>query len=328
MKKLAITLLVALPSAALAQEAPTARRVDPTNGSVSSVVDRAIVNGTFYTGTLNWFWQAGASGQLSMRGHATTATGGTITHVTACLYSESAFTRRFTATASVVQGVQTIQSITFSRDFPATQFTCHTLTGFDAEILPGEFAVVVSYNKFTSDNLFAGLASTDSGQTFDVQIGSARPPFATGPQGPILIRGVGIKYRLVENEAPPPPPPGCLRDSQTACLLGGRFRVTATWQTATGSGPAQVMFFNGTRAESDQSVFMWFFNGANFEIGIKMVDACTPPFNQFWAFVSGLTNQAFTVTIEDTETGAIWTHSNALGQLPLTEADDAAFDCP
>lgn len=321
MRTLFLALLLASEIAA-AQEAPTAHRID---SDTKAVVDR-----TFYTGALNWIWQAGASGQLSMRGHDSTDNGGTITQVTACLYSESSFTRRFTATASVVQDGQTLQAISFARDFPPTRFTCHTLTGFDAALEPGDFAVVVSYDKFVADNLFAGLASTDAGQTFDVQIGSARPPYATGPQGPIQIRGVGIKYRIDENDDPPPPPPppqGCIRDSQTACLLSNRFRVTVTWQTATDSGPAQVMYFGGARAETDQSVFMWFFNGVNFEMGIKMVDACAV-FAKYWVFVSGLTNQAFTVTIEDTQTGAIWSHANALGQLPITRGDSAAFDCP
>jgi hypothetical protein len=307
---------------------PLALHADAAPYLVQAVVDDAIVDGTFYTGTFNWYWQAGVLGQLSMRGYASTLNGGTITQVTACLFSESSFSRNFTATASVVQGSSTIQSITFSRSFPPNQFTCHTLTGFNATVAPGEFAVLVSYDKFLSDNLFAGLASTDSGQVFDVQIGTARPPFATGPQGPIQIRGVGIRYRIDENDQQPPPPPACIRDAFTACLLNDRFEVTGTWQTAGNSGSAQVMYFGGQRAESNQSVFMWFFNGSNFEIGIKMVTACAPPFEHFWAFVSGLTNQAFTVTITDTQTGMTWTHSNPLGQFPLTEGDTAAFGCP
>jgi len=88
------------------------------------------------------------------------------------------------------------------------------------------------------------------------------------------------------------------------------------------------MYIDGTRAENDQSVFMWFFNSENFEMGIKMVNACVPPFNKHWAFVSGLTNQGFTVTIEDTNTGAVWTHANTRGQLPQTRGDNAAFSCP
>lgn len=327
MKKLLVVLLALSCSSVVAQETPTAQRADAAAGTVQAVVDEAIVDGTFYTGTLNWYWQAGST-SLSMRGYASTANGGTIKQATACLHSESGFTRRFSATISIVQGTQTIQSITFARDFQPERFTCHTLTGFNAVVSPGQFAVAVSYDKFDDDNIFAGLGSTDSGQTFDVQIGAERPPYADGSQGPIQIRGVGIKYRIEENDQPPPPPPGCVRDARTACLLNGRFKVTARWQTTTDSGPAQVMSFGGERAESDQSVFMWFFNGENFEIGIKMVNACTPPFNKFWAFVSGLTNQGFTITIEDTQTGATWTHSNTLGQLPLTRGDNAAFNCP
>lgn len=329
MKKTLAVLLALFCNAAVAQETPTAQRIDPpAAGNAQAIVDEAIVDGTFYTGNLNWIWQAGPSGVLSMRGYGTTANGGTITQATACLYSDSNFSRRFSATVSIVQGTKTIQAITFARDFPPTRFTCHALTGFDAVVAPGAFEVVVSYDKFDDDNVFAGLASTDAGQTFDVQIGGERPPYADGPQGPLLIRGVGIKYRMDENAAPPPPPPACVSDARTACLLNDRFKVTATWQTSTGSGPAQVMSFGASRAESDQSVFLWFFNAENFEIGIKMVDACAPPFNKYWAFVSGLTNQGFNIRIEDTQTGAIWTHNNPVGQLAVTRADNAAFECP
>lgn len=324
-----LLLVLLLPcSLAIGQQQPTAQRLQIAFDSEQSMVGEAVIDGTFYTGTFNWFWQAGVSGQLSMRGHTSTINGGTITQVTVCLYSESQFSRNFSATASVVQNGQTIQSITFARNFPPTQFTCHTLTGFNAVVAPGDFSIVASYDKFVSDNLFAGLASTDSGQIFDVQIGSQRPPFANGPQGPIQIRGVGIRYRINENDQPPLPPPACIRDDFTACLLEGRFKVTANWQTNTGAGSARVMYFGGERAENDQSVFMWFFSDKNFEIGIKMVNACAPPFERFWAFVSGLTNQAFTVTIEDTQSGTIWRHSNPPGQLPLTRGDTAAFGCP
>jgi hypothetical protein len=44
------------------------------------------------------------------------------------------------------------------------------------------------------------------------------------------------------------------------------------------------------RAESDQSAFLWFFDPSNFEMGLKMLDACTLN-NHFWVFISGLTNQ-------------------------------------
>lgn len=121
----------------------------------------------------------------------------------------------------------------------------------------------------------------------------------------------------------------CETNDETACSLNRRFRVRVEWQTATSNGNARVMSFSGQRAESDQSNFWWFFNPENFEMGVKMVDACS--FNDsFWVFVSGLTNQAFTVTILDTETGQIRRYSNPLNTYPRTiGATDgiSGFDC-
>jgi len=77
------------------------------------------------------------------------------------------------------------------------------------------------------------------------------------------------------------------------------------------------MSFSGQRASSDQSSFWWFFDPANFEMGVKMVDACSLS-DTFWVFVSGLTNQAYTVTITDTFTGRTRTYSNPLGSYPQT----------
>ena len=63
------------------------------------------------------------------------------------------------------------------------------------------------------------------------------------------------------------------------------------------------MSFNGERAESDESVFFWFFNSTNFEMGVKMVDACVAPFNRYWVFVSGLTSQEYRVRVTKMATG-------------------------
>ncbi|HEV8239778.1 MAG TPA: hypothetical protein VGS57_10445 [Thermoanaerobaculia bacterium] len=80
----------------------------------------------------------------------------------------------------------------------------------------------------------------------------------------------------------------CARDSRHACLLNGRFDVSVAFVSNSGSGNAQLMSFNSQRAETDESAFFWFFNPANFEMGIKMVDACVPLFgNKFWVFASG-----------------------------------------
>lgn len=120
----------------------------------------------------------------------------------------------------------------------------------------------------------------------------------------------------------------CVRDVRTACLLAGRFEVRVAWTTETGSGDGQVMGFGGERAESDQSAFFTFFDPANFEMGVKMVDACVPEFgNRFWIFVSGLTNQAFAVTVRDSATGRLRTYVNPLGTYPQTVGDTEGLPC-
>lgn len=121
----------------------------------------------------------------------------------------------------------------------------------------------------------------------------------------------------------------CTPDAETACLLSGRFEVKVQWTDfAAASGPGKVMSFGSERAESDESAFFWFFSPANFEMGVKMVDACVEPFNRYWVFVSGLTNVEYRVTVRDTATEAVQTYDNPLGLLPTTEGDTQAFLCP
>ncbi len=96
--------------------------------------------------------------------------------------------------------------------------------------------------------------------------------------------------------------PACIRDADTACLLGGKFKVEVEWTTASNTGTGKVMSFNGERAESDESAFFWFFNSTNFEMGVKMVDACVAPFNRYWVFVSGLTSQEYRVRVTNMDT--------------------------
>lgn len=118
----------------------------------------------------------------------------------------------------------------------------------------------------------------------------------------------------------------CTTDATTACLQGGRFEVKVDWQNESGSGAGQVMAFGGQRAENHDSAFYWFFSDTNFEMGLKILDACSFN-NKFWVFISGLTNVGWTVHIRDVNTGATKTYSNANGHLTSTTADTAAISC-
>lgn len=121
---------------------------------------------------------------------------------------------------------------------------------------------------------------------------------------------------------------GCVRDAETACLQGGRFEVKVDWSNASDSGTGQVMSFGGQRTENEESAFFSFQSATNFEMGVKMLNACIPLFgDQYWVFTSGLTDQGWQVTVRDTQTGAVKTYGNADGNLSTTFADTSAFDC-
>jgi hypothetical protein len=122
-------------------------------------------------------------------------------------------------------------------------------------------------------------------------------------------------------------PGPCVEGADTACLQSGRFEVKVSWESSTSTGAGQVMSFNGQRAENNESSFWWFFSPTNFEMGVKVLNACS--FNDsFWVYISGLTDQGWTVHVRDTATGAMQTYSNALGHLSSTFADINAFSCP
>lgn len=106
-------------------------------------------------------------------------------------------------------------------------------------------------------------------------------------------------------------------------LGGGRFRVSATFQTAAGPGPGSGTA-NGVPLSDDSGTF-WFFSPENVELVVKVVDACAPPFERFWFFAAGLTNVAVEIEVEDVFAGGTRRYSNAAGHAFEPIQDTAAF---
>ena len=149
-----------------------------------------------------------------------------------------------------------------------------------------------------------------------------------GTDESVLDGAFAASYFLLKDYLSPGAGGACLRDADTACLLDGRFRVEVTWQTVSGSGNGQIMYFNAERAETTESAFFWFFSATNFEMGVKMVDACAE-FDRFWVFFSGLTSQGFQVTVTRMSDGLVKVFpANPINTLPTTQADTTFFDCP
>ncbi len=137
------------------------------------------------------------------------------------------------------------------------------------------------------------------------------------------VQGIGLikddPLDLVSITLPP-----CMPDTTTHCLQNGRFRVEAKWQTDTDAGDATAILASGLSGE------FWFFNPANTELIVKVLDACDDPdFNSFWVFAAGLTNVDVTLTVTDTATNTSREYRNDLGENFQAVLDTAAFSaCP
>jgi len=115
----------------------------------------------------------------------------------------------------------------------------------------------------------------------------------------------------------------CIPSTTAACLYN-RFKVEVTYDATpqNGSGSGNVVL------ESGQSVKFTFFDSGNIELIVKVLSACTPPFNKWWVFAGGLTNVGVSIKVTDTATGAMKTYSSEKGKLFQPVADTAAFACP
>jgi hypothetical protein len=117
---------------------------------------------------------------------------------------------------------------------------------------------------------------------------------------------------------------GCVDDATALCLNQGRFRTTVMYRTRAGETGAG----HAVRLTGDTGYF-WFFNDANVEIVLKVLDACSTPFETFWVFAAGLTNVEVEIVVHDTETDTEKTYFNPLDRPFEPIQDTAAFTtCP
>ena len=112
----------------------------------------------------------------------------------------------------------------------------------------------------------------------------------------------------------------CVASDGNLCLNGGRFRVDLQWRV-----PEQAKSVCGTAVSlTGDTGYFWFFNSANVELVIKVLDA-TGVNRHFWVFYGALSNVAYTITVTDTQTGVVRTYSNPDHNL-ASFADTSAFE--
>ncbi|MFY9549881.1 MAG: hypothetical protein WAU32_01910, partial [Thermoanaerobaculia bacterium] len=132
-----------------------------------------------------------------------------------------------------------------------------------------------------------------------------------------------VTFPAVQPWIAPAAPGPCVPNASTLCLNGGRFRVTATWRTAAGASGS------GTGAPlTNDSGYFWFFNAANIEVVVKVLNACGTASNHFWVFAGGLTNVNVILTVTDTTNGTLRIYENPLGTAFEPLQDTGAFACP
>jgi hypothetical protein len=156
---------------------------------------------------------------------------------------------------------------------------------------------------------------------------SARPPSGRARQGRGVWApgswapgswGAGLQSSREAREAEAAG--GCAATETTLCLNGGRFAVRVAWEDFTGQeGSARVVPAGGA-----DSGLLWFFAPDNWELLVKVLDACALNGN-FWVLAAATTNVGYTLTVTDTETGRTVEYDNALGDRSPAIVDVEAF---
>lgn len=148
---------------------------------------------------------------------------------------------------------------------------------------------------------------------------------AAGPRVPEVVGSPWSVFPLTVPSAPPthqssPASAPCSPGPQALCLADGRFRVTVHWrnQHANGTeGEGNATPYTGT------SGFFWFFNEANVELIVKILDGRTIN-GRFWVFYGALSDVEYDITVTDTATGLSKTYHNDPGNI-CGNADTGAF---
>jgi hypothetical protein len=137
------------------------------------------------------------------------------------------------------------------------------------------------------------------------------------PHPPVAIAAPSPPPLIAERPGKAATPP-CQASAQRLCLNDNRFAVDVVWkdfQNHTGKGTTVPL-------SGDTGAF-WFFNAANLELVVKVLDG-RPVNGHFWLFYGALSNVEYTLTVTDTQTGTMKTYTNPSGRF-ASVADTLAF---
>jgi len=169
-----------------------------------------------------------------------------------------------------------------------------------------------SYNTLKMQWNRLGVASED-----DIRVGLGHSDMPADAMAAGFLFLVGKSYPLSA------PPGVCAPGPTTLCLQGGRYRVEVSWRDfAEKTGAGSVV----PGATEDSGLF-WFFAPANWELMVKVLDACAGS-GHHWVFAAATTTVEYTLTVTDITNGAAAVYRNPLGQTAVTVTDTQALGCP
>jgi hypothetical protein len=125
---------------------------------------------------------------------------------------------------------------------------------------------------------------------FDVDL----VPTDTGNQDRMLRINGDPTFDLMANVVPVS---GCAPSPSATCLSDDRFKARVNWRTnfgTHGEGPVVPV-------GSDDSGLFYFFNADNWEVLLKVLNACNSSAPRFWVFAAATTNVEYTITVTDTQ---------------------------
>ncbi len=116
-------------------------------------------------------------------------------------------------------------------------------------------------------------------------------------------------------------PDPCVAGPETLCLNDGRFKVELTWTDPGG----QAGTGKDAGLAATDSGLLYFFSANNWEILVKVLDACASESRQFWVFAAATTDVAYDLVVTDSVSGFSKTYSNAQGVASPAVLDTSAF---
>ncbi len=112
----------------------------------------------------------------------------------------------------------------------------------------------------------------------------------------------------------------CTPAADTLCLQDGRYAVSVDWTNREGdTGEGSV-----APPRADDSGLFWFFSETNWELLVKVLDACTSN-GHHWVFAASATDVGFDLQVRDTVTGQVRRYTHTAGAPARALADVTAF---